>query len=319
MKILKLSNNPPLISSLPLRFVQGFSSLKTFLDSRAALFRGIRLGGLPLIEDLSIYGNEFTLGNGPKACLLIHGLGCGPIQMKELGERLALSGFTARGILLPGHCEDTEALGAAQWQDWYDKVEKEYLNLRQRFEHVSVVGFSIGGLLALKLSSHHPVDRVVSLGAPIFVISEHFPFTKLLRVTERLFTKIKTFRKKWPIRSEELEGILKFPTVPYYPITTIKTLGDLIRITKMSLDDIHSPLLVVHSRKDFVSAPFSAFYIFHYVRSREKRLVWLRRSHHLMMFDREKSLLFKTVRSFLKSGDGEPAQTVSSGAVSPLS
>ena len=293
MKLFKSWANPLLTDSL--------HSLQVFFDSSLKVLRPNR--GLPLIKDISLYRSEFTLGDGPRACLLIHGLGCGPIQMRELGERLALSGFTARGVLLPGHCEDTEALRTADWQDWYGKVEREYLELKQNFEHVSVVGFSTGGLLALKLSSHYPVDRVASLAAPVFIISEHFPLNRLLGVTERLFTKIKTVRKRWPIHSDELKGRLTFPTVSHFPITTIKTLSELIKVTKASLDTIHSPLLVVHSRKDLVAAPFSAFYIHHYARSSEKKLVWLPHSNHVMLFDREKTLLFRALRDFLKTND----------------
>ncbi|HHT9119939.1 MAG TPA: alpha/beta hydrolase, partial [Candidatus Hypogeohydataceae bacterium YC41] len=288
-----------LIANYKLQIYNLKSAISNLFDSSLKVLRPRK--GLPLIKDISLYRREFRLGNGPRACLLIHGLGCGPIQMRELAERLALSGFTVRGILLPGHCEDTEALGAAHWQDWYNKVEKEYMALRQNFEHVSVVGFSIGGLLALKLSSHHPVDRMVSLAAPMFIISEHFPFNKLLGVTEKFFTKIKTIRRRWPIHSREIKGHLILPTVSHFPIATIKTLGELIRVTNMSLEDVRSPLLVVHSRKDLVAAPFSAFYIYHYAGSSEKKLVWLRHSNHLMMFGREKALLFKTVRSFLKA------------------
>ncbi|MBI5167444.1 MAG: hypothetical protein HY998_06845 [candidate division NC10 bacterium] len=108
---------------------------------------------------------------------------------------------------------------------------------------------------------------------------------------------------RWPIHSEELKGRLMFPTVSHVPITPKTTLGELIKVTKVSLDNVHSPLLVVHSRKDLVAAPFSAFYIFHYARSIEKKLVWLQRSNHVMMFDREKALLFKAVRDFLNASD----------------
>lgn len=309
MKIFKDWGSPLRTDSFPLLHLSlPLSVAKERIQDFGSLLKRISPGrGLPLIKDISLYSREFTLGDGPRACLLIHGLGCGPIQMKELGERLAPSGFTVRGILLPGHCEGTEALGAVHWLDWYRKVEREYLKLRRDFEHVSVVGFSTGGLLALKLSSHYPVDRVASLSTPMFIISEHFPLKKLLEMTEKLFTRVKTVRMRWPIHSEELKGRLMFPTVSHFPMTTIKTLGELIKATKVSLDNVHSPLLVVHSRKDLVAAPFSAFYIFHYASSMEKKLVWLQRSNHVMMFDREKTLLFKAVRDFLRSGeDGSP-------------
>lgn len=252
-----------------------------------------------VIEDLSLYGKEFTLQGGSKACLLIHGLGCGPIQMRELAEGLAQQGFTARGILLPGHCSTLRAFEEASWRDWEEKVEGEYLALRKDYKNISVVGFSVGGLLALRLGAKYPLDRLVSLGAPMFVIREYFPFKKLLCVTEKLFSKIKTVRKKWFIDMGGVSGFLRFPTVSHYPIATIKTLGELIRTTKRDLERIKSPLLVVHSRKDLVAAPFSAFYITHFAGSQEKKLVWLNRSDHVMMFDNEKAFLFDAVKEFL--------------------
>lgn len=254
---------------------------------------------LPVIEDLSLYGQEFTLGKGQRACLLIHGLGCGPIQMKELGEVLTFAGFTSRGVLLPGHCDSPDALAGASWRDWYEKVENEYLQLKTSHREVSVVGFSVGGLLALRLAASHPVDRVVALGAPMFIIREYFPLQKLLTLTEKLFTRVKTIRRKWLIQSGGVSGFLKFPTVSHYPIATIKTLGELIRLTKLELERVSSPLLVVHSKKDLVAAPFSAFYITHCASSSHKRIVWLHNSNHVMMFDKEKGLLFDTVRGFL--------------------
>lgn len=271
-----------------------------FLDLCGSLSTALSRRQHPVIEDLALYSEEFTLGKGPRACLLIHGLGCGPIQMKELAEHLSLAGFTTRGILLPGHCSSPEALEGVSWQDWEEKVEREYMKLKGEYRSVSVIGFSVGGLLALRLGTKHALDKIISLGAPLFIIREYFPFKKLLFITEKLFSRIKTVRKKWFIQSGELSGFLRFPTVSHYPITTIKAMGELIRITKVDLERIKSPLLVVHSRKDMVAAPFSAFYIMHYAGSQDKRLVWLNRSDHLMMFDKEKALLFHAVKEFME-------------------
>lgn len=48
------------------------------------------------LTDLSLYAEEFTVGSGRTACLLIHGLGCGPIQMRELAETIAPLGILQR-------------------------------------------------------------------------------------------------------------------------------------------------------------------------------------------------------------------------------
>ena len=109
-----------------------------------------------ILEDLSVYSEEFTLGYGSTACLLIHGLGCGPIQMRELAEYLCKWGFTARGILLPGHCRNAGGLALNAHHAWREKVEYEYQQLKEEYENVVVIGFSLGALLTLQLAMKYP-------------------------------------------------------------------------------------------------------------------------------------------------------------------
>src|SRR5574337_252777 len=109
-------------------------------------------------DKLSLFGKEFTVGHGNIACLLLHGFGCGPIQMRELGESLSKWGFTARGILLPGHCETNNSFTSVTFHDWRKKVEAEYLQLKNRYKEVVVIGFSLGALLTLQLAAHYPID-----------------------------------------------------------------------------------------------------------------------------------------------------------------
>ena len=94
-----------------------------------------------ILYDLTIYREEFTLGHGHAACLLVHGLGCGPIQMRELAEDLREWGFTARGILLPGHCGDTDGLALSTLHDWMEKVEAEYLQLKRNTRRLLLSDF----------------------------------------------------------------------------------------------------------------------------------------------------------------------------------
>lgn len=93
-----------------------------------------------ILSDLSLYNKEFTLGKGNTACLLIHGFGCGPIQMREIAERLCKWGFTARGILLPGHCGNTGGLSFNSHHDWKEKVEFEYRQLKMKYRQVVIIG-----------------------------------------------------------------------------------------------------------------------------------------------------------------------------------
>ena len=135
-----------------------------------------------ILYDLTKYREEFTLGHGNAACLLVHGLGCGPIQMRELAEDLREWGFTARGILLPGHCGNTDGLALSTLHDWREKVEAEFLQLKKEYHEVVVIGFSLGALLTLQLALHYPIERIVLMGTPLFLIREYLPINALIRV-----------------------------------------------------------------------------------------------------------------------------------------
>ena len=49
-----------------------------------------------------------------------------------------------------------------------------------------------------------------------------------------------------------------------------------------------------------IAAPASARYVIKHLGSTDKRLVWLERSHHLIMYDDEKDVVFGAIKEFLK-------------------
>lgn len=252
-----------------------------------------------ILDDLSLYAEEFTVGRGRTACLLIHGLGGGPIQMRELAETLAPSGITTRGILLPGHCCSYEDLEGVSSKDWYKKVEDEYIKLKEEYEDVAVVGFSLGALLALKLAVNNPVKRVVVMGTPIFIIRRYLPMSGLIKLCGSFLRKVKIASGNWPISTEVFSGCLRLPIYSHFPMSSLLALTNLIDTIRYELNRIRSPILIIHSKRDSAASPSSANYISKFVGSNEKRLVWLEQSHHLIMHDREKETVFSEIRHFL--------------------
>lgn len=249
--------------------------------------------------DLSLYAEEFTVGRGQTSCLLIHGLGGGPIQMRELAETLAPLGITTRGILLPGHCASCEDLETVSGEDWYKKVEEEYLKLKGEHENVAVVGFSLGALLALKLAVNNPVKKVVVMGAPIFIIRRYLPVRGLIKLCGSFLRKIRVTTGNWPISTEVFSGFLRLPTYSHFPIASLLALTNLTDTIRCELHRIRSPILIIHSKRDSAASPSSANYISKYVGSDEKKLLWLKESHHLVMHDKEKETVFEVTREFL--------------------
>ncbi|MEP9410540.1 MAG: alpha/beta fold hydrolase [Candidatus Brocadia sp.] len=252
-----------------------------------------------ILNDLSLYSREFILGHGDTACLLIHGFGCGPIQMRELGENLCRWGFTARGILLPGHCGNEGGLSPNVHYAWEKKVESEYCQLKTGYRNVVIIGFSLGALLTLQLAIKYQTERIILMGTPLFIIWEYLPIHSLIRICRNFIKKIKTWKRRCYMESEEYTGYLHQPVDNHFSIQALYGLTEIITAVNSRLMDVRSPALVIHSKKDLIAAPASAQYVMHHIGSVSKRLVWLEQSHHLMMFDDEKETVFRAIKEFV--------------------
>lgn len=109
----------------------------------------------------------FLLGGGPHGCLLVHGFAGAPDEMRELGAHLAGRGLTVLGLRLPGHSGTPEDLAVVRWRDWLAAVEGACAYLAGRCEQVSLVGFSLGGALAILLAARRPLHRLALLATPM--------------------------------------------------------------------------------------------------------------------------------------------------------
>lgn len=96
--------------------------------------------------------DPFTLGNGPDACLLLHGLTGSPAEMRPLGEALAHAGFRAVGPLFPGHGTSPEDLYTVTGEEIVRAAESALLSL-EGARRVYLCGLSMGALVAIHLAS----------------------------------------------------------------------------------------------------------------------------------------------------------------------
>ena len=73
----------------------------------------------------------------------IHGFTGSPYEMRHLGDALARTGATVRGLLLPGHGTSVDDLERTDWQDWASAVEREIDAMFRRCRTVAAVGQSL--------------------------------------------------------------------------------------------------------------------------------------------------------------------------------
>jgi carboxylesterase len=96
----------------------------------------------------------FSLGEGQRGVLLVHGFTGSPFEVRLLGEDLARRGFAVEGPLLAGHRATTREMRRAGWHDWLRTASEAFDRLRARVgqRRIAVAGLSMGALLTLELA-----------------------------------------------------------------------------------------------------------------------------------------------------------------------
>ncbi len=105
----------------------------------------------------------FLMPAGPTHALLVPGFLGTPKEMRPLGEALAAAGITARGVQLPGFGSDYGRLAEVGSAEWVDRAFRAWLETRVAAERTVLVGFSLGGAVALKVAELAPPDALVLL------------------------------------------------------------------------------------------------------------------------------------------------------------
>jgi len=253
----------------------------------------------------------FTFIKGPLGCLLIHGFGDTADLMEPMGEYLSSEGISTRGMTLPGHGTSLGEFSATTNERLLGKVEVEYRELKKNCDSVVVVGFSMGGLLALQLATLRDVDGLVTICTPVFPRGGRVG-EKVIKLGSRVGGALGASLPKLGFTSlsdktlsERLTGYEK------YPFRSISRLVELMEITRPILRRIHAPILVMQSRRDDLIWSKSGEYLVNSVGSETKKLLHLENSRHKAPIDSDRHTLFEEVRRFSMDCTGieSPRQT----------
>ncbi len=235
----------------------------------------------------------FLLPGGPQGVLLIHGFTGSPAEMLLLGKFLHDQGFTVLGVRLAGHGTTPEDLAHMRGRDWLHSVLDGYAMLKGCCRTISVVGLSMGALLAMLLSLRCHVEKIVSCSAPVFVAAE-----KNLHL---LPSRKESAGQYIPKQKRRLKGIPECCNVYYHkmPLASVHELLAVIERMKEELPQVTQPLLIVQGREDHTVQPQSAEYIYERVGTEYPEVFWLEKSGHIVTLDCEHEKLFTKIAAFL--------------------
>ena len=130
------------------------------------------------LTGIALQAAPVALGEiGRPAVLLIHGFCSAPTDFGALPAALEAAGFRVVSPLLPGHGRTPRDLDGVTAEDLARHVLEAYERLRDESDWVAVVGNSMGGALALRLTceAERPPDALV-LSVPYLAVAHRWHY-----------------------------------------------------------------------------------------------------------------------------------------------
>jgi len=231
-------------------------------------------------------------------CLLLHGAGGTPAEMRDLAEHLFQSGYTVYGMNLPlngagNHVAHEAARSAFHWRRFLDKQRgyvsragynwqrclidsKVVLDALLTFSsNTSIVGFSFGGTLALNLLQDSRVRGAALISPALFPVADgrYFAF-KLVR-------SVVPFAAKGIVPKEY-------------------TLMQFLEKTRSRLKKIEQPILVIHASHDRIVSPKSLRHLKGVSSNPKSRFELLRSDRHVLVKGEDAAAVAKLCVGFLR-------------------
>jgi len=246
----------------------------------------------------------FCPSDGP-AVLCLHGFTGTPYEVAPLVHGLAKAGFSVSAPMLAGHGVSATALAATRWQDWLASAEAAFEKLRAASGNrpVALVGFSMGGLLALRLARLHPhsVPALVVMSAPLRLRDTQVVLARAWRRLPGFLRRgpLATIRKRGGSDVTDVVVRAENPSLTEMPLAGIVELIDLAEVVRRDLTHIHMPTLIAHGERDQTIPLHTSFELAGSIASAVVERLWLPRSGHLIAVDVERARLCDEVARFL--------------------
>ena len=228
-------------------------------------------------------------------CLIIHGFTGGPHELEPLTEYLQeRTDWHISVPTLPGHGRKL-ALENVNYKSWIETAEASLKKLKESFDEIYIIGFSMGGMIAAYLAAKYKVDKLVLLAtAGKYLSFKQISFDLGEIVKDSVTGKLpqnKLYRHyKRKLGSVPLKANIEF----------LK----LVRLTRKSLKNVESPVLIAQGQMDNMVPYKTAYYLDKAISSKRKEVVFFERSRHLICLGNDKDTLNRMVHEFLLKPTG---------------
>jgi carboxylesterase len=224
--------------------------------------------------------------------------------MAFLGDRLADAGLAVSIPRLPGHGTNGSDFMETGWRDWLRAAIDAHLELAASHPRVHIVGFSMGGLLAIILASRFPVARLCLVAPGVEISNPFLPLAPILAPFMR--------RMRWPdavprgrVDPEDEKVLAR----EYWSWRFGSQSASFLRLQRMadrSLRRVHADTLVVLGGKD-PTVPLSAWdFIRERIGSRVLERVVFPESVHQILSGDDRGTASDAIVRWLSASGGQP-------------
>lgn len=223
-------------------------------------------------------------------CLIIHGYTGGPYEVGPLANFLKEeTNWHVEVPTLPGHGKKLN-LENASHKEWITAAENALIQLKEKYDEVYLIGFSMGGMIAAYLAAKFKVDKLVLLAT-----SGKFLSFKQIGI------------EIGDIIADGIRGNLSENKIYFHYKNKLKTVPfkanieflKLVRFTRKHLKDVESPVLIAQGQQDGMVPYKTAYYLDKEITSKRKEVVFFERSKHLICLGNDKDTLNTMVHEFL--------------------
>jgi len=249
--------------------------------------------------------SPLTIAGDQRGVLCLHGFTGTPFEIRPLAEALGRAGCTVEAPMTAGHGGTLADLAGTRWTDWLASAEAamERVSAHVGGGPIAICGFSMGGLLALRLARLHPerVSALVLMGVPV-------------RLRRFQVFGIRTF-SRLPLDFRKLPGVCvpklagsdvsddemrwANPGLKAFPLAALGELLDLMAVVRDDLPAVRAPALVIHGRQDHVAPMDDSLELTGCLASDVIERLWLDKSFHIVLLDVERAAAIDAAVAFL--------------------
>jgi carboxylesterase len=211
--------------------------------------------------------------------------------MRGIGEALAGAGVTVSCPLLPGHGTSPRDLAGTTWRDWERAALAAWEDLAAAQGPPFLCGLSMGASIAIRIALGRPTPGLIALSPAVKLRTRVGPLLPLL-------ARLLPFRPK----TSDIKDPVAKAGHPSYRMQSLAAAASLVELIGSFREDLHritAPLLVIAAREDHAVDPSGAERLYREAASKDKRILLLEDSYHVITVDRERETVRREVVDFV--------------------